>query len=395
MTPGASIDLNDDLLPPDWPRPDEAGRTRQHALKGLIQRKIDAAGGAIPFERYMHYALYAPGLGYYNAAQPKFGPAGDYVTAPTLSPLFARCLAQQLAEVLPALTPADVLEAGGGDGTLAAELLLALESLGALPARYLILELSSFLRARQQETLTRRAPHLAERVVWLDALPTRLRGVVLGNEVLDAMPVARFRTTTDTVFEQGVTVRDGRFHACDIPARAAVRERAAVLALAPDYLSEVGLQAEAWVRSIGEMLDTGLALLVDYGFARAEFYHPQRHRGTLMCHYRHRAHDDPFVLLGLQDITAHVEFTAIAEAASEIGLDVRGYTSQAAFLIGCGLGELLMEPANARMQIERAHVVNQLTAPQEMGELFKVIAFSRNIDAPLRGFAVQDRRDRL
>jgi SAM-dependent MidA family methyltransferase len=395
MTPGATTDPVDDSLPADWPRPDEAALTRQRALKTLIQRKIETGGGMIPFERYMHYALYAPGIGYYNAPQLKFGAEGDYVTAPTLSPLFAHCLARQLIDLLQPLASADVLEAGGGDGTLAAELLLALEALGCLPERYLILELSSFLRARQQATLTQRAPHLAGRVAWLDSLPRGFRGVVIGNEVLDAMPVARFRTTTDDVLEQGVMLRDGRLQLGELPAREAVRERVAALALAPDYVSEVGLQAEAWVRSLGESLDAGAILLIDYGFTRAEFYHPQRARGTLMCHYRHRAHNDALILTGLQDITAHVDFTAVAEAASEVGLDVRGYTSQAAFLIGCGLGELLVEPAGVRAQAERAHVVNQLTAPHEMGELFKVIALTRNLDVPLRGFALQDRRGRL
>lgn len=386
----------DDSLPADWPSPAPEERVRQRELIELIRHEIDAAGGAIPFSRFMELALYAPRVGYYSAAQPKFGEHGDFVTAPEISPLFSRCVANQVAQVLTQLGEGDVLEAGAGSGALAAGLLLALNALGRLPQRYLILELSAGLRALQRATIEQQAPHLLARVQWLDALPDHgFCGVILGNELLDAMPVERFRVTDDNIVEQHVSWNGEQFTTCERPAGTAVKVKAGALQLAPGYASEIGLQADAWVRSVSVRLARGVILLLDYGFPQTEFYHPQRTQGTLMCHYRHRNHGDPLMLVGLQDITAHVDFTAIAEAAHDTGLDVLGYTSQAAFLIGCGLTEMAVEPLEARAQMERAHAINKLTAPQEMGELFKVIALGRNVRGPLRGFVVQDRRSRL
>lgn len=396
MTAHPSRDPNDDLISRGWPAPtpEEAARSRE--LMALIRREIEAAGGAIPFTRFMELALYASDLGYYSAPQPKFGEQGDYVTAPELSPLFGRCLANQVVQILSALGRGDILEVGAGSGTLAVELLLALEALGHLPQTYSILELSVALRMLQRQSLEQRAPHLLQRVQWLEALPSPgFRGVVLGNELLDAMPVTRFRATEDGAVEQYVCWDDERFDACERPASAVVRARLQRLALAPGYTSEIGLQAEAWLRDLAERLAQGVLLLVDYGFPRAEFYHPQRARGTLMCHYRQRAHSDPFILAGLQDITAHVDFSAIAQVAGETGLELLGYTSQAAFLIGCGLAEMASEVTDARSRLSFTQAINKLTAPHEMGELFKVIALGRGVRGPLRGFAVQDRSGRL
>jgi SAM-dependent MidA family methyltransferase len=389
-----------DVVPAGWPLPEPEDIARHRTLVARIRDEISAGGGAIPFTRFMELALYAPALGYYSAPKPKFGEDGDFVTAPELTPLFGRCVANQVAQVLQAIDGGDVLEAGAGTGALAADVLRALETVNALPTRYLILEVSAALRALQHDTLQRRAPHLLSRVHWLDTLPEPgFRGVVLGNELLDAMPVARFCVNDESVAEQHVTYEakgDGaHFTWATRPAGAALAARAAALDLPSGYCSEMASHADAWVRSLAVRLAQGAILLLDYGFPRAEFYHPQRAQGTLMCHYRHRTHADPLILAGLQDITAHVDFTAIAEAAHAAGLDVLGYTSQAAFLIGCGLTELAMEPMETRAHLERSQAINKLTGPHEMGELFKVIAFGRGLHGPLRGFVIQDRRSRL
>jgi len=367
------------------------------ALTALIRTEITKAGEAIPFSRFMELALYAPGLGYYSAGKQKFGAHGDFVTAPELGPVFARCLARQCAQVL-AATGGDILEAGAGSGALAVELLLELERLGQLPEHYLIVELSSDLRDRQRAALARQAAHLAARVTWCDTLPAHgFRGIVLGNELLDAMPVERFRTGRDTVKALQVGWQDNRFVWRETAASTALLERVLPLELAEGYESEVGFAAEGWVRSVGDALVHGVVLLVDYGFPRAEFYHPQRSRGTLMCHYRHRAHDDPLILAGLQDITAHVDFSAVAEAGQDTGLALLGYASQAMFLLGSGLEDVAARSTtqDARSQMTFTNEVKKLTLPHEMGELFKVIALGRNFDQPLIGFRMQDRRARL
>lgn len=382
------------------PDPGNDARTHSAALTERIRAEMDADGGNIPFARFMELALYAPGLGYYSAGLEKFGAAGDFVTAPELGTVFARCLARQAAEVLAdvgtSTGPADVLEAGAGSGALAADLLLELERLGHLPDRYFILELGTELRTRQANRLREYAPHLLERVVWLDALPAEFRGVILGNELLDALPVERFRVGKSGPVRLAVEFVNEQFRWCEVPAEESLRARLAPLKLAPGYESETGFAAEGWVRSAAAALSRGVLLLADYGFPRAEFYHPDRATGTLMCHYRHRAHSNPLVLVGLQDITAHVDFTAVAEAGIETGLELLGYTSQAMFLLGCGLDEIaagLPEEPYARLAL--TNEIKKLTLPHEMGELFKVIALGRGLTAPLRGFAVQDRRGRL
>jgi len=375
--------------------PEEAAR--RDALAKLILAEIDAGGGVVSFARFMELALYAPGLGYYTGGKHKFGAAGDFVTATELGTVFARCLARQCAQILKTVG-GNLLEAGAGRGRLAAELLLELERLGQLPERYFILELSSELRAVQAQTLHRHAPRLATRVVWLERLPPiGFRGIVLGNELLDAMPVERFRMRADGIARLGVGAEGGRFVWCEMKAGRELRERASRLELAPDYESEIGLVAEGWVRSVADILEQGVLLLIDYGFPRAEFYHPDRRGGTLMCHYRHRAHTDPLTHVGLQDITAHVDFTAIARAGVEAGLDLLGYTSQAMFLIGCGLDEIVaaLPEGDTRARLAITNEIKKLTLPQEMGELFKAIALGRGIDIALRGFALQNRRERL
>jgi SAM-dependent MidA family methyltransferase len=362
-----------------------------------LREEMAAAGGAIAFDRFMELALYAPGLGYYVAGTHKFGEHGDFVTAPELGSLFARCLARPCQSLLTGLGGGDILEAGAGSGVLAADLLLELESLGRLPERYLILELGAELRARQNETIKRRVPHLFDRVHWLVDLPGDFRGMVLANEVLDSMPVTRFKVTQNGINELYVAWENEGFAWREKPADESVRTRIEALGLPAGYTSEINLRAEAWVRSVADSLKQGVMLLIDYGFPRAEFYHPQRAQGTLMCHYRHQAHDDPLRLAGLQDITAHVDFSAVAEAGVDAGLTLLGYTSQAAFLLDCGLERIMTasDPDDVRVHLALTQQIKKLTLPHEMGELFKVLALGRGVREPLPGFTLQDRRGRL
>ncbi len=377
------------------PTADEQAHSAQ--LAQLIREEIARAGGAIDFAHFMALALYAPGLGYYSAGKTKFGAAGDFVTAPEISPLFARCLAVQCAQVLHTLGGGDLLEVGAGSGRLALDLLTALDAQHALPNTYFILELSADLRARQAHTLRERAPQLAARVQWLNELPAAFRGVVIANELLDAIPAERFRVGVHGAEQMQVRVEGDRFVWDARPASATLAAQVDPLSLPVGYVSEINPQAQAWVTSIATRLTAGIVLLIDYGFPRAEFYHPQRSEGTLMCHYRHRAHGDPLILVGLQDITAHVDFTAIAEAAHDAGLSVLGYTSQAAFLLALGLTRFGEEAPqdDTRTRLAMAQQVKTLTLPSEMGELFKVLALGRGVTPPLLGFTLQDRRARL
>lgn len=381
----------------DLPPPDSAALAHSNRVARRIGEEIELAGGWIPFSRYMELVLYAPGLGYYAAGARKFGPAGDFVTAPELTPLFSQALARQVVQVLDSC-PGEILELGAGSGRLAADLLLELDRLARLPERYAILEVSPDLRERQRQLLATDAPHLLDRVVWLERLPDRFAGVVLANEVLDAVPVHLVHRRGGALTERGVALGDdGAFIWRDRPlADADLVAAAEGLPDGGDYLTEVCPAAAALVRSLGRILDCGCLLFLDYGFPRAEFYHPQRDMGTLMCHYRHHAFDDPFFLPGLADITAHVDFTAVADAGLEAGLEVMGYATQAHFLINCGILDLLagLEPGS-QAYLRRAAQVQKLLSPSEMGDLFKVMALAKGLDAPLLGFARGDRRHTL
>lgn len=387
------------------PQPSADALAQSARLLERIEAELAAAGGWIPFARYMELALYAPGLGYYSGGARKFGPGGDFITAPELTPLFGQALAAQVEQVMRASAPA-LIEVGAGTGLLAADLLLELERRDCLPERYGILELSGELRERQFDTLAAKAPHLAARVQWLDALPERFAGAVVANEVLDVMPVHLVVSRAEGLFERGVAVATNaagvrRLCWADVPAAGAVAEAARALALpvpqSGEYVTELNLAGNAWVAAWAERLQAGALLLIDYGYPRAEYYLPSRSGGTLLCYYRHHAHGDPFLWPGLNDITAFVDFTAVAEAGFEAGLDVQGYTTQAQFLFNCGVLECL-ERRGARESadyIRAARAVQRLTAPQEMGELFKVIALSRGIDGPLLGFVRGDRTHAL
>jgi SAM-dependent MidA family methyltransferase len=383
------------------PSPDALAHSQRVAahLRSLIQ----VAGGWISFAQFMQAALYAPGLGYYAAGTMKFGAAGDFVTAPELTPLFGRTLAHAIAPVLtePPVgdkTKGEVLELGAGSGRLAVDVLGELERLDSLPTRYCILEVSADLRARQQETIARERPHLAGRVHWLDALPTHFSGIILGNEVLDALPVELVHWTEAGPLVRGVVVEGDAFAWQDRPiADPILRARAEALKLAPGYLSEINLAADALIASLGNVLERGLILLIDYGFRQSEYYHPQRHMGTLRAHYRHHALDDPFYLPGLADLTAHVDFSSVARAGIAVGLDLAGYTSQANFLLNAGLTELLMQtpPTDAAAYLPQANAVQRLVSPAEMGELFRAIALTKGAVTPLAGFSRGDRRHTL
>ena len=377
------------------PTPDALAHSQR--VVALLQSLIQQAGGWISFAQYMETALYAPGLGYYAAGATKLGTAGDFVTAPEMTPLFGRTLAHAIAPVLRE-TGGEVLELGAGSGRLAVDMLGELERLDALPTRYDILEVSADLRVRQQATLAHALPHLLDRVHWLDALPEAVSGVILGNEVLDALPVELVHWTDDAPMQRGVSLKGDAFVWQDRPIAAPLlRARADALTLAPGYLSEINPAVDALIASLAACLTRGLILMIDYGFGESEYYHPQRHMGTLRAHYRHHALDDPFYLPGLCDLTAHVDFSAVARAGMAAGLDLAGYASQANFLLNAGLTELLMQvsPADAAAYLPQANAVQRLLSPAEMGDLFKVIAFGKGDIAPLAGFARGDRRHAL
>ena len=382
------------------PTPSPEAMVHSGRMQAKIQQEIRAAGDWISFARFMELVLYAPGLGYYTAGARKFGAAGDFVTAPEMTPFFGRALAGQVAQVMQLSTPA-ILEVGAGSGRLAADLLLELERRGELPERYCILDLSADLRERQQATLAAAVPHLLARVAWLDRLPETFSGAVVANELLDALPAHVVAWRADGIFERGVALdATGSFTWNERPAHgallAAAEEIAAQCQLPPGYESEISLAARAWAGEWGHRLTSGALLLIDYGFPRREFYHQQRGRGTLMCHYRHHAHTDPFYLPGLQDVTVHVDFTAIIAAAHAAGLELLGYTSQGQFLLNCGILDRLGALPNATPEyIRQAGAVNKLLMPHEMGELFKVIAIGRGIDETLLGFAQGDQSRRL
>ncbi|RFU43725.1 class I SAM-dependent methyltransferase [Paraburkholderia sp. DHOC27] len=392
--------------PDSLPAPGPGALAQSEALAAQIRAQIAAAGGWLPFDRYMEQALYAPGLGYYGGGSVKFGrrpeDGSDFVTAPELSPLFAATLARPVAQALEASGTRHVMEFGAGTGKLAAGLLNGLQALGASVDSYSIVDLSGELRERQRATIEAEAPELAARVRWLDALPTQFEGVAIGNEVLDAMPVRLFARADGNWNERGVKSEGEGFAFDDRPVTSP--QDAAFLAsveqegqLDGDYLTETHDAARAFTRTVCTMLTRGAALLIDYGFPRHEYYHAQRAGGTLMCHYRHRAHVDPFVYPGLQDITSHVEFTGIAEAGVETGADLLGYTSQARFLLNAGITEVLgeIDPTDIARYLPAANAVQKLLSEAEMGELFKVIAFSRGIDATLDAFASGDRSHTL
>jgi SAM-dependent MidA family methyltransferase len=389
---------------PDAILPEAPEKLKQlsERLSGRLRSTIEA-DGPMPFSEYMERVLYEPGLGYYSAGLHKLGQGGDFVTAPELGPVFARCLARQIEQLAPAMGAFDILEIGAGTGRLAADLLQALD-VPARPARYRILERSADLRRVQEEALAEAVADMEVRIEWLDAPPAEdWTGVLLANEVLDALPVERFRLGSAGIDQLCVANGATGFEwtarpapdALELAVRTSLGE--GLQALAPGYQSEICLLLEPWLKEVSRSLLRGLALFVDYGYPRGAYYAPERRAGTLVCHYRHRGHDDPFFWPGLQDISAFVDFTALAEAGNVAGLDCLGYASQTMFLMGCGLEDILSAGMQLpqRQRLAFAAQVRELTLPSAMGEKFQAMALGRHLDLELRGFQLQDLRHQL
>lgn len=387
-----------------FPQPDPEALTVSERLCEVIKQRIEQHGNSLPFDEYMSLALYEPGLGYYSAGSCKFGEAGDFVTAPEISPIFSRCVARQCEEILSRLEQPIFVELGAGSGVMASDVLQELQARNCLPEAYWIIETSADLRARQQTLLKERVPEACERVRWLDTLPSEpFNGIVLANEVVDALPIKRFKKTAQGFKELGVCENDGKLDWLDMAAQADLVEQVEQLQektgrlFADGYISELNTGLRAWLAAVTEQLASGVMLVFDYGYPRHEYYHPDRSDGTLLCYYRHRVHNDPFMLPGLQDITASVDFTSLAEAAVASRLDVEGYTTQAYFLMATGLQEFTagMTSANSRQQAMTAQQIRTLTMPGEMGERIKVMALARQYNHALKGFSVMDQRIRL
>jgi SAM-dependent MidA family methyltransferase len=383
------VPMNDAALP----LPDDDARAHSDQLVALIRDQVRAAGGAIPFSRFMELALYAPGFGYYSAGARKFGADGDFVTAPELGPAFARCVADATAPVLQAFGDASrFFELGGGSGAFAEAALVRFAEIGALPDEYWLLEPSADLRERQRERLQAALPPSDyARCRWLDGPPeAHWRGVLFANEVLDALPTPRFVVRGGEIYEEHVVLgADGAFLRVDQPAdallRAAVRhvERDNEAPLPEGYRSEILPQLPYWIQAVGGLLQEGVMLFADYGYARREYYRAERSDGTLICHYRHRVHGDPFFLPGLQDLTASVDFTALAEAGVNAGFDLAGYCSQASFLLANGIELRLAEIAAIDDEATRYRAnqqIKRLMLPGEMGERFQLMGFQRGAE---------------
>ncbi|WP_028389440.1 class I SAM-dependent methyltransferase [Legionella fairfieldensis] len=373
------------------------------SLLSLIRKQL-RQNGEMSFAEFMHQALYAPQLGYYSAGLQKFGPAGDFITAPELTPLFAQTLANQCKEILLTLPEPVLFEFGAGSGRLCVDLLRALEEQQCLPETYCILEVSANLRQRQKELIQQEIPHLFTRIHWLERWPKQpFNGVILANEVLDAMPVHRFLQTEEGILESFIRVNAQgelieHFKPCNNQ-RLLKQIRHSLPPHQIPYQSEINLFVDDWIQHCYNILHQGVMFLLDYGFPRHEYYHPDRNTGTIMCHYRHQAHTNPLIHPGEQDITAHVDFTHVAEAAQAAGFHVAGYTNQAAFLLANGLLSLLQQ-ANEKQNdnvryLTTQQAVKQLIQPSEMGELFKVIALAKHYDHAITGFQLQDKRASL
>ena len=394
----------EDMAPLDLPQLSADEEQLCGAMRELISSRIADVGGMLPFDQYMEAALYAPGLGYYVNGRRKFGEQGDFTTAPEISPLFSQCLAGQVGECLQDLDEPVVLEVGAGSGRMAADLLSELARAERLPAEYLILELSPSLQQLQRQTIAADCPQLLSRVRWLTRLPGKgFSGVVVANELLDAMPVHRFRREADQWQELFVTENEDGLTGQWLAPRSTGLV-AAVEASVPawpelpgGYSSEINLRLQPWLAALRGSMIRGYLLLIDYGYSAREYYHPERSQGTLICHYRHRVHADPYLLPGLQDITANVDFTAVALAGRAAGFELAGYTTQAHFLIDNGLDRRLAvsDPGDVRRHMVLMQGAKRLMLPAEMGERFKVMALALDMPLTLAGFTSRDLRDRL
>ena len=395
---------NQSIIDPVLPVPDRGALKQSEKLLDRIKESITEQGGVISFDQYMNMALYEPGLGYYSAGSRKFGPEGDFVTAPEVSPLFSNCLARQCKQVLSDIESGTIMELGAGTGVMARDILLELEKLDSLPEQYFILEVSADLKQRQQELINQSIPHLANIIVWLDTLPEKaFSGLILANEVLDALPVKRFKKSADTFNEVNVGLEHDGLIWVEVDADKALLKTLEKLdqelpnPFPQNYTSEINTGLESWLSALNDSLKRGVMLFIDYGYSVSEYYHPERKEGSLLCHYRHRVHADPFYYPGLQDITSSVNFTAVAECADKLGLSVNGYTNQTYFLFGCGLDSLIIDMAS--LDIKTQTIVTQqvrtLTMPEEMGERFKLMALTKDYDKALMAYSVMDQRVHL
>jgi SAM-dependent MidA family methyltransferase len=379
----------------ELPQPDETAQSLSQQLQAEIFEEI-AANGPITFARYMELALYAPVLGYYRTGIQKFGALGDFITAPELSPLFSQCVARQCQQIFDYFPQSDILEFGAGSGVMARVILQTLAQMGALPQHYYILELSAELRHRQRLEFEAHAPELLPLVVWLNELPSqKFRGIILANEVLDAMPVHRFGYWHG-LKEYYVANKNGAlaWELGPLSAGLATPLEQLETEFADGYSSEINLLLPGWIASLEAILAEGVILLMDYGMTRREYYHTDRGCGTIICHYRHRAHANPFWWPGLQDITTQVDFTAVAISAASVGLDIHGYAIQAAFLLNCGITDFLMgQEDHVRSALSRQ--VQRLLLPGDMGEAFKVMALTKNFSENLLGFTTMNQLERL
>ncbi|MBB5020231.1 SAM-dependent MidA family methyltransferase [Chitinivorax tropicus] len=374
------------------PTPSADALEHSNRLVSHIRSHIDHAQGWLSFADYMADALYAPGLGYYTAGSAKFGGAGDFTTAPEMTPVFGQIIAQQLAEAFQH-TRRNILEFGAGSGKLALDILRELAALNQLPDRYYILDVSADLKERQWQTFQHDLT-LLKHVEWIDQIPENFEGVMIGNEVLDAMPARLVHYTESGWQERGVSWQNDHLTYVDRPlSHPSLEKHCAHLDVPTPYLTEISLTNRGFIKSLADHLRQGLILMIDYGFGAGEYYHPQRDQGTLMCHYRHHAHSDPFYLPGLQDITVHVDFSAIAHTAIDHGLAFIGYTTQAMFLLGGGLEQVLAryDQNDVKTWLPITNAVQKLTSPAEMGELFKVIGFGKNFNHSPSGFTFGDR----
>lgn len=384
------------------PSPDSIAQQHSDQLVSLIKQKIDNADGKIDFAEYMNLCLYAPGLGYYSAGSYKLGEKGDFTTAPERSSLFSRSLAQHIIDVLVQITQPSILEFGAGSGKMAADILLELELQQSLPEQYCIIEASADLQYRQRRYLEKTlSTTLFEKIIWLDSLPETFSGVIVANEVCDAMPIQIIRSNASRLSQRFVGYQQQQFIWLDEPiSDPDLSERAnhiQTLMGHGDFITEVNLTAEAWIASLANSLDQGAMFVIDYGYPQADFYHPQRYAGSLMCYYQHQAHDDPFILQGIQDITAHVDFTGLAQSAFDHSLDVAGFQSQADFLIAGGITDLIeqADSVDSLSSLELTTQLKQLTLPSAMGESFKALTLTKQLPHVLPRLQLADRRYRL
>ena len=382
------------------PIPDSIAQQHSEHLLTHIKQAISKAGGKISFADYMQLCLYAPGLGYYSAGSHKLGGKGDFTTSPEISSLFSRTLAQHIIDVFQQIESKDILEFGAGSGKMAIDILLELESHNSLPEHYYIIEVSADFQQRQRQAIRLSIPHLIDKVIWLESLPTDFIGVVLANEVCDAMPVHCLHFNNGTVKERYIENVDNRLQWCEselsqVDLIRHAEEITPLITNRDDYFTEVNLAAESWLASLASTLQQGAIFIIDYGYSKTGYYHPERNSGTLMCYYQHQGHDNPLILQGLPDITAHIAFTALAQVAFDNSLQVAGFQSQADFLLAGGITELNTTETDAFDTLKTATEIKQLTLPSEMGENFKVLSLTKDLEQILAKVQLGDRRHSL